>query len=136
MNSITSTTKKIDPKVLLSTLWIVIMFNMLYADILGLFIPGSIAEMAKTAANVGATIPLMMLIAAVMGNLSIVMIVLSRVLKYGVSRWANIIVGIITIVYIWGGMSTYPHYLFIASVETICLVLIIWNALKWQNLEA
>jgi hypothetical protein len=132
MNSI----KKFDMKALLSTLWIVVMFNMLKADILSLFIPGAAEEVVRTSANAGASIPQLMLIGAIMGNLGIAMIVLSRVLKYGINRWANIAVGIVTIAYIWGGMATYPHYIFIATVETICLLLIIGFAWMWRNVEA
>jgi hypothetical protein len=47
MNTSTTSTKKIDTKVLLSTLWIVVMINMLKADILSLYIPGSAEELAK-----------------------------------------------------------------------------------------
>ena len=130
------TTGKIDTKVLLSTLWIVVMINMAFADILGLFIPGALEEVAKTSVSTGASIPQLMLIGAVMGNLAIAMIILSRVLKYGINRWVNIIVGIVTIAYIWGGMSSYPHYIFIASVETLCLLLIVWFAWTWRNVEA
>ena len=111
------------------------MINMLKADILSLFIPGVTDELAKFSASAGASIPQLMLIGAVMGNLAIAMIILSRVLKYGINRWANIIVGIVTIAYIWGGMSSYPHYIFIASVETLCLLLIVWFAWKWRNPE-
>ena len=132
MNSI----KKIDTKVLLSTLWIVVMINMLKADILGLFIPGSMEEVAKTAASAGASIPQLMLGAAIIGQLCIAMIILSRVLKYEINRWANIFVGIVTIAYIWGGMASYPHYIFIASVETLCLLLIIGFAWTWRNVES
>jgi hypothetical protein len=64
------------------------------------------------------------------------MIVLSRVLKHGINRWVNIIVGIVTIAYIWGGMASYPHYIFIATVETICLLLIIGFAWTWRNVKA
>ena len=112
------------------------MINMLKADILSLFIPGSMDEVARTAASTGATVPQLMLGAAVMGQLAIAMIILSRVLKYGINRWANIVVGIVIIAYIWGGMASYPHYIFIASVETLCLLLIIWFAWKWRNVEA
>ena len=132
MNSI----KKFDTKVLLSTLWIVVMINMLKADILSLFIPGATDEVARYAASAGASIPQLMLGAAIIGQLAIAMIVLSRVLKYGINRWVNIVVGIVTIAYIWGGMSSYPHYIFIATIETICLLLIIWFAWKWRNVEA
>jgi hypothetical protein len=132
MNSI----KKIDTKVLLSTLWIVVMINMLKADILSLNIPGAAEEVATTSASAGVSISQLMLVGAIMGNLSIAMIVLSRVLKYGLNRWVNIIVGVVTIAYIWGGMASDPHYLFIATVETLCLVLIVWFAWTWRNVEA
>jgi len=114
----------------------VVMINMLKADILSLNIPGAAEEVAKTAASTGASIPQLMLVGAVMGNLSIAMIILSRVLKYGLNRWVNIVVSIVTIAYIWGGMASYPHYLFIAGVETICLLLIAWFAWTWRNVEA
>lgn len=128
--------KKIDTRVLLSTLWIVIMINMLKADILSLFIPGAAEEVARTSASTGASIPQLMLAGAIMGQLGIAMIVLSRVLKYGINRWVNIVVGIITIAYIWGGMATYPHYIFVATAETLCLLLIIGFAWTWRNVEA
>jgi hypothetical protein len=136
MDTNVTTAKMIDKKVLLSTLWIVVMINMLYADILSLNIPGAAEELARTSASTGASIPQLMLVGAVMGNLAIAMIILSRVLKYGINRWANILMGIVTIAYIWGGAVSYPHYIFIAMVETLCLLLIIWNAWKWRNVEA
>jgi phosphoglycerol transferase MdoB-like AlkP superfamily enzyme len=135
MNTNIKTTGKIDTKVLLSTLWIVVMINMLKADILSLFIPGVTDELANFSASAGASIPQLLLIGAVMGNLAIAMIILSRVLKYGLNRWVNIIVGVVTITYIWGGAASYPHYIFIASVETLCLLLIVWFAWKWTNPE-
>jgi hypothetical protein len=135
MKASTISLNKFDTKVLLSTLWIVVMINMLKADILSLFMPGVTDELVNFSANAGASIPQLMLFGAVMGNLAITMIILSRVLKYGINRWVNIVVGIVTIAYIWGGMSPYPHYIFIASVETLCLLLIIWFAWRWPALE-
>ncbi len=134
MNTNGKTTKRIDTKVLLSTLWIVVMINMLKADILSLYVPGSADELARTAGEIPIT--QLMLGGAIMMEISIVMIILSRVLQYRMNRWVNIIVSIITIAFIWGGAASYPHYLFIATVETICLLLIIWNAWKWTEQEA
>jgi hypothetical protein len=136
MNSIKKTSEKMDKKVLLSTLWIVVMINMAYADILSLHIPGVFDEVAKTSVSTGTPIPQLMLAGAIMMEIPAAMIILSRVLKYGVNRWVNIIVGIFTIAYIWGGAASYPHYIFIATVETLCLLLIIWNTWKWRNVEA
>lgn len=136
MNVNTTPAKKFDTKVLLSTLWIVVMLNMLKADILSLFIPGAAEEVVRTSASTGASVPQLMLVGAVMGQIGIAMIVLSRVLKYGINRWVNIVASLVTIAYIWGGMATYPHYIFIAAVETICLLLILWFAWKWRYVEA
>ncbi|MBK8823132.1 MAG: hypothetical protein IPN58_11115 [Anaerolineales bacterium] len=78
--------KKLDTKVILSTLWIVVMINMLKADILSLFIPGVVEEVARTSVSTGASIPQLMLFGAIMGQLGIAMIILSRVLKYEINR--------------------------------------------------
>ncbi len=131
MNTSTTSPKKIDTKVLLSTLWIVVMINMLKADILSLYIPGSAEELAQTAANTGTPIPQLMLGGAIMMEISIVMIILSRVLKPSLNRWVNILASVITIVFVVGGGVSYLHYILIATVEVICLVLIIWFAWRW-----
>ena len=136
MNTSATPTKKLDTKELLSILWIVVMINMLKADILSLFIPESAAELARTAASTGVPISQLMLVGAIMGELAIVMIILARVLPQGVNRWLNLIMGVITIAYIWGGAVAYPHYTFIAIVETICLLLIIGQAWQWRTVDA
>ncbi|MFO7583933.1 MAG: DUF6326 family protein [Anaerolineales bacterium] len=125
--------KKMDTRVLLSTLWIVVMINMLKADILSLYIPGALDELVKFAGET--PISQLMLGGAIMMEISILMIVLSRVLAYRLNRWANIVTSILTIVFVIGGGSSYPHYIFIATVEVICLLLILWNAWKWATPE-
>ncbi len=134
MNTKGKTTKKIDKKVLLSTLWIVVMINMLKADILSLYIPGAADDLAKAAGETPIT--LIMLGGAIMMEISIAMIILSRVLKHKLNRWVNIIVSIITIVFVVGGGVSYPHYIFIAAIEVVCLLLIVWFAWKWKEQEA
>jgi hypothetical protein len=136
MHTSGKTTGRIDTRVLLSTLWIVVVINMLKADILSLFIPGATDELAKTSASTGTPIPQLMLGGAIMMEISIVMILLSRVLKYKINRWTNIIASIITIVFVVGGGVSYPHYIFVATVEVICLLSIIWFAWKWRNPES
>ena len=133
MTTIATPKKQIETKTLLSTLWVVVMINMLKADILSLYIPGSAEELARTAGET--PIPLLMLGAAVMMEISTLMILLSRVLMYRVNRWANIITSIITIAFVVVGGVSYPHYLFIATVEVACLLLIVWFAWKWRNPE-
>jgi len=135
MNTNSKIIQMIDTKVLLSTLWIVVMINMAYADILGLFIPGALEEVAKTSFSTGTTIPQLMLGGAIMLEIPIAMILLSRVLKFKVNRWVNIIASVITIAYVVGVGSLYPHYIFIATIEVVCMLLIVWLAWKWRNPE-
>lgn len=124
----------IDTRVLLSTLWIVVLINILMADILSLYIPGALDELVRFA---GATpITQLMLGGAIVMEISIAMIFLARVLKYRLNRWANIVASIITIAFVVGGGSSYPHYIFIATIEVVCLLLIGWNAWRWSGLEA
>ncbi len=136
MNTSGKTIGKIDTKVLLLTLWIVVMINMAYADILSLHIPGTLEEVAKTSVSTGTPIPQLMLGGAIMLEIPIAMIFLSRVLKYKVNRWTNIIASVITIAYVVGGGVSYPHYIFIATIEVICLLLILWTAWTWRDVEA
>ena len=134
MNTIGTPVKRIATQTLLSTLWIVVVINMLKADILSLYIPGAVEELARTAGDT--PIPLLMLGGAIMMQISTLMILFSRILPYGLNRWANIATSIITIAFIVGGAASYPHYLFLATVEVACLLLIVWFAWKWRNAEA
>jgi len=119
---------KLNMKVKLSTIWIVVMLNMIFADILSFMIA------LETGEKVGlANIEMIMLVAAVVTQIPIWMIFLSRFLKYKINRIANIVAGILTIVYVVGGGSLEPHYIFIASVEVACMLYIIWNAWKWRK---
>jgi len=115
-------------RVLLSTLWIVIVTNMLMADVLTLFIPGALAELAATAGQIPIT--RLMLVAAIAMEVCIAMIVLCRVLNYRASRWANIIAGIFTIAFVTGGAASYPHYYFIGTIEVVCSLAVVWMAWK------
>lgn len=123
--------KKIDTNVKLSILWIVIMFNMVFADILSLFIPWMLEGLIEFAGDTPIT--QLMLIGAIIHQIPIFMIFLSRVLKYKINRILNIIASIITIIYvIWGG-SLFPHYIFIASVEVILMLYIIKISYNWKS---
>lgn len=120
-----------DTKIKLSTLWIVVMFTMVFADILTFMIPGALKEIVQGKTEVIITQPLL-LVFAISLEIPILMIWLSRQLRYTVNRWANIIAAIITIFFVIGGGAWYLHYLFFATVEVICMLLITWYAWKWK----
>lgn len=120
----------------LSMLWVFIMFNMVFADILSFMYPGFLADvMAGHAGDVQIT-PGFLMVAAVLTEVPIAMIVLSRVLRYRANRWANIAAGIVTIAYVGGGSATSPHGLFFAALEIACALAIVGSAWKWRSPDA
>lgn len=108
----------------LSTLWIVVMFNMVFADILTFIKPGALQEL--WAGQVGVQItPGLLLVFAILLEIPIAMILLSRILKPEANRWANTAAAVITTLFVIGGGSIDPHYLFFAAVEIACMALIV-----------
>jgi len=117
----------------LSMLWVFIMFNMVFADILSFMYPGFLTEvMAGHAGGVKLT-PGFLLVAAVLTEIPIAMIVLSRVLKHSANRWANMVASVVTIIYVVGGSATSPHGLFFAALEVGCAMMIAWSAWTWRS---
>jgi len=112
-----------------STLWIVVMINVAMADIFGFMID----KMAGSPAPEIQVPQIGMLVFAIIMEIPILMIFLSRVLKYKTNRWSNIIAAIITIVFIVAGGSLDMVYAFFAAVEIICLGIIIWTAWNWTE---
>ena len=116
------TIESIDRKVVISSLWIVVMLNMIFADILSLMIPGALTEL-MTGTVEGVTLSAeLMLIAAFILEIPIMMVLLSRLLKHKINRILNISASLITIVFVIGGGSLDLHYIFLATVEVICMI--------------
>lgn len=134
MNTDKKTFEMEDMKVKLQTLWIFILFNMIFADIFSFMYPGFLRQVMAGGAVEGTQItPLFLLIAAVVTEIPIAMVFLSRLLKYRANRWINIIGGLVTILWVIGGGSTILHYIFFASIEVVCSLIIIWLAWTWPK---
>jgi hypothetical protein len=131
MNTSKKGTGMDDTRVRLSTLWIFVMFNMVFADIVGLLNPGALENMMAMKPSQG-----LLLAFSILLEIPIAMIVLARLLKYRTNRWANIIASAITIFYVVVGGNTSLSYIFFATIEVACLLLIIWYAWKWTQQEA
>jgi hypothetical protein len=124
----TKLTTGIDPRVKLSLLWVFVILNIAYADILSLMDSTSPIR----AAMVGTPLPAGGLIAgAILMETSIAMVILSWILNYKVNRWVNTVIGALNILFVVrGGHGSY--YVFFATVEVTCMLLIIWLAWKWK----
>ena len=129
--------KKIDVKIKLSALWITLMFCYSYADVLGFYSPGNLAEIL-TGEIAGVPLTQEMLFAmAILMAISIVMVFLSIILPVKINRPLNIIIAIFDIIIL---IATFlgpltPYYLVLASIELLSLILIVWFAFKWPIQE-
>jgi hypothetical protein len=117
----------------LSTLWVFILFNMAFADIFSFMYPGHLKEVMTGYAGGVHVTPGFLLAAALVTEIPIAMVVLSRILRRGVNRWANIVAAVVTIAYVIGGGSATPHYVFFAAMMVACALLVVWCASKWRE---
>ncbi len=108
---------------IISTLWIVVMLNIAFADIFSFMLPVVAAPFPAT--------QVIMFGFAIILEIPIAMIILSRVLKNKVNRWVNTIASVITIAFCIGGGSLTLHYIFFAAMEVVCMAIIVW--LVWKR---
>ena len=124
---------EIDKRALLSTLWIFVLLNIIFRDIHEFFRLGLLEEMMTGIVNGNQVTEQVMLIGAFMVEIPILMVLLSRILNYRINRWANIIIGAVTIALVIGMGQKDLDDIFFATVEVIALSAIIWLAGKWRR---
>ena len=120
----------------LSTLWVVVLFNMVYADILTFIKPGELHSLWTGQAGVHLTQGILVGFAILL-EVPIAMIFVSRILNPGANRWANTVAAVITTAFVVGGGSVDLHHLYyviFASVEVACMALIVWSV--WTRCDS
>lgn len=130
-----------DRRALLSTLWIFVMLNYLYADVYTVFFNPVLRPDAwkQFLAGSAGGIPLtegFVLITAVLMETAIAMVLLSRVLSYGPNRWTNIISGAFHTLFVAWSLAGDPpttFYAFFAAIEIVCTSFVVWYAWRWRN---
>jgi hypothetical protein len=128
-------TARFDVRSKISTLWILIMFNMVFADVVGFMNPGALEKIMTGGTGFEATQGLL-LVFAVLIEIPIAMIYLSRVLNRRASQLANSAAVVLTVLFIVGGGSSYLSYLFFAAIEILLMLLILGFAWTWPKQEA
>ena len=122
----------------LSTLWIFVMFNYLYADVMGLMDASLLRQyLAGRVQSLDIT-PAFLLAAAVLMEIPIAMTLLSRVLPFRANRRANMGAGTIKTVVValtlFIGTPTI-YYAFFAMIEIACTIGIVVLAWRWRAPE-
>jgi hypothetical protein len=129
-NKKTAATK--DRKAILSTLWIFVTFNYLYADLVMMIVNPALYEKAAARMTVGVVLGFTVLM-----EILIAMVLLSRILKYRANRWANIVAGVVGTAFVAVTLGGKPpaFYVFLSAIEIACTLFIVWYAWTWPNPE-
>ena len=127
-----------DRRVILSTLWIFVTLNYLYCDVLGLM-DSEILKQFLTGTVDGLVIDKNFLfVGAILMEIPIAMVLLSRILKFKINKWMNVCAALIKtaamVLSLFVG-SPAGYYLFFAFIEISTTVFIIWYALTWVETE-
>lgn len=126
----------VKPKTLLSSLWIFAMFNYLYADVMGLMDSRFLSQYLTGTVEGMQINERFLLMAAILMEIPIAMVLLSRILPEKSNRWANIIAGsiksIVVSMTLFIGSPT-PYYIFFSVIEIACTSYIVWYAWYWKT---
>lgn len=121
-----------DRKTLLSTLWIFVFLNYIYADFFILIFEPEFYEGVSAGMPEGAVLGF-----AALMEVLIAMVLLSRVLPSRAGRWANIAAGFLGALWVASTLRGNPpsFYVFFATVEIAAALFIAWYAWTWRVSE-
>ena len=128
------TDHKLSRRDLLFTLWIFVMFNYAYADILSLFDVNNLNQlMTGTIDGITLSEPFLFA-AAVLMQIPIAMVLLTRVLRYRPARMANIAAASLKTIVVAATLMTpgTSYYWFFSLIEIATTLAIVWIAFRWQ----
>ena len=122
----------------LSALWASLMFLYIYADHISLFRTGQIEEMMAGRMGPFPVTQVSLLLASILMLIPAMMIFLTTIMKPGLNRWVNLILGVLyTLVNISNLIGdTWIFYTFFGVVEIAFTLLIVWYAWKLPNTES
>jgi hypothetical protein len=127
---------KINIRIKLSALWIVLMLLYLYPDILVFMQPGNIKEIMEGALDGIEITQGLLLGGTVAMAISSAMVYLSLVLKPSINRWTNMVLGFAYIGMVVAFLpGNWAYYTFNSCLEILVSALIIRHAWKWPRLE-
>jgi len=122
----------VDRRTLLSTLWIFVILNYLFADVFVLIFDPGFYEPAVAQTTEGMELGFAALIAIL-----IAMVLLSRILPWRANRWANIVAGLFATAWVASTLWASPpaHYVLFGGVEMAATLFIAGYAWTWRSPE-
>ena len=123
-----------DVRIIISALWVSVMFLYVYGDLKTFFKPGLIEGIIAGKAGDIKISQVFLLGSAILMAIPALMIILSLTLSYPLIRWTNIVLGIFYSVVIIVTMlmsGTWAYYIFFGIVEVVLTATIAWTAWNW-----
>lgn len=120
----------------LSVLWVFVMLNYLYCDLMGLMDPESLKQFLTGDVNGIHITQGFLLGSAVLMELPIAMVAASIFLPHRLNRWANMAAGAVMTLVQLGSLflgSLTAFYAFFSVVEVGCTLFIVWYAWRWPR---
>ena len=125
-----------NPKILLSTLWLFATVNYMFCDIFTLFHSESLKQLMSGEMGGMIISQTFLLGFAILMEIVMVMIVLSRFLPYKTNRSLNIIIGLL-MTFVQGSTlftaDNTLHYIFFSIVEISITIFIVYYAWNWKE---
>lgn len=124
-----------DRRTVLSTLWIVLLFNYLYCDVLGFYDPALLSGIHSGAVDGIDIVPAFLVGAGILMQVPIWMVLVSRVVPRRVNRPVSIAAAVVMIVVQVGSMldGPAPVYVFFSIIEIGLLLAIMVLAARWPS---
>ncbi|MBP6298821.1 MAG: hypothetical protein KA365_00265 [Arenimonas sp.] len=126
---------KVNVKLKLSALWASLVLCYLYGDYFGLYVPGSLQSMLDGKMGpLGATTQGVLIFTSAMMAIPSLMVALSLLLKPAMSRWMNIVFGLVyTAIILMTMPGAWHFYIFLGIIEATLTLIIVWNAWHWPK---
>ncbi len=112
----------------LSALWIYVLLNMLFRDIHEMGRPGMLAEMMNSSPP-----EILLVVSAVVLQLLIGMVILTHLLPNSISRWANLVMGVVGIPLLLFStmLNDADDYVFL-GFELLAVLAVVIVAWRWR----
>lgn len=126
----------INVKLIISSLWVAVMFCYVYGDYIEIYVPGVLADaMEVTEAKEGIEIEFFAV--ALLMSIPSLMIFFTLVLKPSINRWLNIIIPALYIILLIAINleTTWLYYLYLTAIEVLLSIITIWYAWNWPKAQ-
>ena len=118
----------------LAAIWASVMSCYIYGDFIGLFRPGVVKGVLGGDGLMGPTSQGSLLGVAILITVPAALIFLSLALPARLTRWLNIVVGVLlTAIVLITIPGSWAYYIFLSIIEVVLQMLAVWYAWRWPK---